>query len=123
MGKFIIKEVSTGTVFRLEASNGQVIATSEVYSSLDACKKGIESVRSNAGVHVEDQTVEGYERLTHPKYEIYCDKSGEYRFRLKASNGQNIAASQGYSRKESCKDGIVSVGKNAPTATVEMEEK
>ncbi len=123
MGKFVIKGVSTGKVFRLEAANSVTIATSEVYSSLDACKKGIESVRANALAHVEDQTVEGYESLTHPKYEIYQDKAGEYRFRLKATNGQNIAASQGYSRKDSCKEGIVSVGKNAPEASVEFEEK
>lgn len=123
MGKFVIKEVSTGTVFRLEAANGETIATSEVYASLDACKKGIESVRVNALVHVEDQTAQGYEKLTHPKYELYQDKAEEYRFRLKASNGQVVAVSQGYSRKESCKNGIASVGKNAPDAPVVTEEK
>ncbi|MCP3670969.1 MAG: YegP family protein [Gammaproteobacteria bacterium] len=48
------------------------------------------------------------------KFEIYQDKRGEFRFRLKASNGQNILASEGYKAKPSCKNGIESVMKNAP---------
>jgi uncharacterized protein YegP (UPF0339 family) len=48
------------------------------------------------------------------KFEIYKDKKGEYRFRLKASNGQNILASEGYKQKASAKKGIASVQKNAP---------
>lgn len=47
------------------------------------------------------------------KFEIYKDKRGEYRFRLKASNGQNILASEGYKSKSSCTNGIQSVMKNA----------
>jgi len=47
------------------------------------------------------------------KFEIYKDKRGEYRFRLKASNGQNILASEGYKSKSSCTNGIQSVQKNA----------
>jgi uncharacterized protein YegP (UPF0339 family) len=48
------------------------------------------------------------------KFEIYKDKAGEFRFRLKASNGQNILASEGYSAKSGCNNGIESVKKNAP---------
>lgn len=48
------------------------------------------------------------------KFEIYKDKAGEYRFRLKASNGQIILASEGYKAKSSCTNGIESVKKNAP---------
>jgi uncharacterized protein YegP (UPF0339 family) len=47
------------------------------------------------------------------KFEIYQDKRGEYRFRLKASNGQNILASEGYNAKSGCENGIESVRKNA----------
>lgn len=47
------------------------------------------------------------------KFEIYKDKKGEFRFRLKASNGQIILASEGYKTKQSCKNGITSVMKNA----------
>ena len=48
MGKFIIKNTNTGIKFDLKAGNGEVIATSEVYSSEKSCKNGIESVRKNA---------------------------------------------------------------------------
>ncbi|VXB39136.1 YegP family protein [Aeromicrobium sp. 9AM] len=55
------------------------------------------------------------------KFELYRDKSGEYRFRLKASNGQTIAVSEGYSSKSSALNGIESVKNNAPGApTVEV---
>lgn len=47
------------------------------------------------------------------KFEVYEDKAGEYRFRLKASNGQNILASEGYTSKASCLNGIESVKSNA----------
>lgn len=48
------------------------------------------------------------------KFEVYKDKAGEFRFRLKAANGQNILASEGYSGKSGCMNGIESVKKNAP---------
>lgn len=48
------------------------------------------------------------------KFEIYTDKAGECRFRLKASNGQTILASEGYKTKASCLNGVESVKKNAP---------
>ena len=118
MGKFEIKEVKSGVKFNLKAGNGEVIATSEVYSSLASCKNGIESVRNNCSAAVEDQTVENFETLKHPKYEVYADKAGEFRFRLKAKNGEIIAVSEGYKAKASCMNGIESVKKNAPEAPV-----
>lgn len=122
MGKFVIKHTKTGVKFDLKASNGQVIATSEVYSSLDACKAGIESVRKNAPIAaVEDQTVEGYATEKNPKFEIYVDKAGEFRFRLTAKNGQIIATGEGYKALASCKNGVESVQKNAPDAEIVEE--
>lgn len=52
------------------------------------------------------------------KFEIYKGKDGNYRFRLKASNGQVIATGQGYKSRSSCVNGIESIKKNAPTAPV-----
>jgi len=49
------------------------------------------------------------------KFEIYKDTAGEFRFRLKASNGQKILASEGYASKAGCSNGINSVKENAPT--------
>jgi len=48
------------------------------------------------------------------KFELYQDKRNEFRFRLKASNGQNILKSEGYTTKSSCENGIESVKTNAP---------
>ncbi len=56
--------------------------------------------------------------MANGKFEVYTDKSGEYRFKLKASNGEVIVSSEGYSSKKSCMNGIESVKKNAPNATI-----
>ena len=123
MGKFVMRKTNTGIKFDLKAGNGEVIATSEVYASEASCKNGIESVKKNAPIAaVEDQTVEGYAAQKHPKFEIYTDKAGEFRFRLKATNGQIIAVSEGYKAMASCQNGIESVKKNAPEAPVVVEE-
>ena len=120
MGKFIIKNTNTGIKFDLKANNGEVIATSEVYTSESACRNGVDSVMRNAPIApIEDQTVEGYEVLKHPKFEVYLDKAGEFRFRLKATNGQIIAVGEGYKAKASCFNGIDSVKRNAPDAVIE----
>ncbi|GBF40343.1 YegP family protein [Leptospira johnsonii] len=55
------------------------------------------------------------------KFVIYKDAKGEYRFRLKAANGEIIAVSEGYTSKQACENGIESVKKNAPGASVEEE--
>ena len=70
---------------------------------------------------VEDQTVEGYATEKHPKFEMYTDKAGEFRFRLKAKNGEVIATGEGYKTKANCLNGIESVKKNAPDAEVVTE--
>ncbi len=120
MGKFIIKSISTGFIFDLKAINGQIIATGgEVYNSLASVKTGIASVAKNAPLaDVEDQTITAASEKTNPKFEIYKDKVGEFRFRLKSSNGQIIAVSEGYVKKDSCKNGIESVKRNAVNAPV-----
>ena len=123
MGKFAVKTVKTGIKFNLKAGNGEIIATSEVYTTEKACMNGIESVRKNCVAPVEDQTVENFEVLKHPKFEVYTDKAGEFRFRLKAGNGEIIAVSEGYKKKPSCLNGIESVKKNAPDAPVVKEEE
>lgn len=123
MGKFVVKATKTGFVFNLKAGNGEVIATSEVYTTEAACMKGVESVRNNAAdAKLEDQTVAEVAAVTNPKFEMYTDKAGEFRFRLKARNGEVIAASEGYKAKASCLNGIDSVRRNAPDAAVEKPE-
>lgn len=119
MGKFVIHQTPTGYTFHLKAANGETIATSEVYTTLAACKKGIESVRTNAPkAGVQNLTVESAPACSHPRFEIYLDHQKAYRFRLTATNGQTIASSEGYTAKASCENGIASVKKNAPEAPV-----
>ena len=122
MGKYVVKKTNTGIKFDLKAGNGEIIANSEVYSSKAACLNGIESVRKNSPVvPVEDQTTEGYEECKNPKFEVYVDKDGEFRFRLKAGNGEIIATGEGYKSKDGCLKGIESIRKNADSEVVEAE--
>ena len=124
MGKFVIKGVKSGVKFDLKAGNGEVILTSEVYNSLASCKSGIASVQKNAPIAaVEDQTAENFEKQKNPKFEIYTDKAGEFRFRLKARNGQIIGVSEGYKKMASCANGVDSVRKNAAESKVEDERE
>ena len=119
MGKFVLSEAKGGYKFNLVAGNGEVIATSQVYKSAVSAKKGIASVSANAPVaKIENQTEKGYTPVTNPKFEVYQDKKGEYRFRLKATNGQIIAVSEGYKTMKSCLNGVNSVRKNAPDAAI-----
>lgn len=122
MGKFVIRKTATGVKFDLKAGNGETIAASEVYETAKACRNGVESVRKNAQkAKFDDQTVADARPVTNPKFELFLDKGGEYRFRLKARNGEVIAVSEGYTAKASCLGGIESVRKNAPDAEIVEE--
>ena len=105
MGKFEIKTDKSGQFrFNLKAGNGQVILSSEAYTTKAACTNGIESVKKNAPDDAR------YDRLE--------AKNGSPYFNLKASNGQVIGASEMYSSKDAMENGIASVKKNAPEAAV-----
>ena len=119
MGKFVIRSVPTGVKFDLRAGNGEVIASSEVYKAKAACRAGIRSVMKNAAAAaIEDRTTGSAGKEKNPKFEVYQDRAGEFRFRLKAPNGQQIAASEGYTTKAACLNGIESVKKNAASAPI-----
>ena len=120
MGEYVIKRTSNdGFVFNIVANNKEIVGTSQTYKSKAAAKIGIESVRKNAEVEIEDQTLKDYEEKKNPKWEIYLDKADEYRFRLKAPNGEIILASQGYTAKSSAKNGIDSIRRNADSEIVD----
>ena len=122
--KFVVKKTNTGYNFLLVATNGQPVGNSQVYASLKAAQAGCESVRKASEVAgIEDQTKEGFEELKNPKFVIYTDKAGEFRFRLQASNGQNVLASEGYTTLAACKNGCASVVKQAAGAEVELPEE
>lgn len=105
MGKFEISSNKNGEYkFNLKASNGQVILSSEGYTTKAACNKGIESVKKNA---TEDAN-----------YERKESKNSKWYFNLKAANAQIIGTSEMYESKAGCENGIESVKKNAPDAQV-----
>lgn len=113
MGEIVIKKTSNeGYVFNVVANNKEIVGTSQTYKSKAAAKIGIESIRKNAESDIEDQTLQKFEEKKNPKWEIYLDKANEYRFRLKAINGEIIIASQGYTAKSSAKNGIDSIRRN-----------
>lgn len=122
MGKLIIRAVNSGLKFDLKAANGHTILTSEVYTTLNACRKGIASVQKNApGAKLEDLTEEEGKPLTNPKFQLYCDRAGDYRFRLRARNGEIIAISENYNAKAGALNGIESVKKNSAEAEIVEE--
>lgn len=113
MGQFVIRQVGSGVKFDLKAANGQTVLTSEVYETEAACAAGIVSVQKNAPkAKLADLTGEG-KTVTNPKFELYQDKSGTFRFRLKARNGLIIGISDSYTTKAACLSGIESVRQNA----------
>ena len=125
MGRFVIRQYETGMKFDHLAMNRETIASSDFYNSKASCLKGIASVAKNAPLAViEDQTLKEYKKEINPKFEIFKDEGGEFRFNLKAKNGQTIISSEGYKAKASCKNGIESVRKNSVGAEiVEVKEK
>ena len=104
-GKFECYKDKAGEFrFRLKASNGETILSSEGYKGKGSCDNGIESVRKNAAI------AERFEKTE--------TKGGKFRFNLKAGNGQVIGTSQSYASEKSRDNGIASVARNAAGAKV-----
>ena len=122
MGKYVITISPKGKYhFNLLAGNGEPILSSQMYAARKGAVKGIRSVAKNAPeAPVVDLTAKNVVEAKNPKFEIYKDKAGEFRFRLKASNGEIIATSEGYKSKAGCKNGIASVKKNAESEVVKL---
>lgn len=120
MGKFLIRQTDTGWKFDLKAANGETVATSEVYTTRAACVTGAQSVMKHAPkAKYADLTQQ--EQAANPKFELFQDKGGRFRFRLTARNGKIIAVSEAYATKAACEHGIASVRRNAENATFEEE--
>lgn len=120
MSKFVIRTVPSGIKFDLRATNGETVATSEVYTNLASCRRGIESVRRCAAAQkILDTTIPDITPPTNPRFELFQDRRGNYRFRLRARNGEVIVQSEAYGGKSACLDGIESVIRNAPEAEIE----
>ncbi len=106
MGTFTILLRRNGEYqFNLKANNGQIILTSEGYSSKSGCINGIESVRINSQFD--------------SRYGKLFSSNNKYYFNLKASNGQVIGTSEMYETSSGRDKGIESVKENAPKASID----
>jgi len=124
-GKFVYYKTAKGNFnYRLKANNNETIAVSGGigYSSLSGCKNGIESVKKNVNAPVEDQTLKNVTTLPNPKFVIFKDKAGKFRYRLFARNGELICTPEdGYASKDGCKKGIESLIKWATNSDIVSE--
>lgn len=108
MGKFVKKKGANDQYyFSLKAGNGESILRSEGYTTEAACDNGIESVKKNA--------------VDASKFDKKTSTNGKYYFNLKAGNGQIIGTSEMYETQSGCDNGVASVMKNAPDASVVSE--
>jgi uncharacterized protein len=108
MGRFQLTKKGDQWHFDLQAGNYEPILHSEMYESRAAADNGIESVRKNAvreGAFVKTQSA-----------------NGQWHFVLKSTNGQVVGQSEMYESEAGCDNGIASVIKNAPDATVVVQE-
>ncbi len=104
-GKFELEKSTNGQYyFRLKAGNGEPILNSEMYQSKSGAENGIQSVKTNAPIDAR------YERKT--------ASNGQSYFVLKAANGEPLGRSETYSSNAPMEQGIASVQRNAPGATV-----
>ena len=102
-GTFEIKRAKDGQFyFNLKARNGEIILTSEMYTTKASAQNGIASVMTNA--------------LLDQRFERKTSKRGEPYFVLKAANGEPIGVSEMYSASSAMENGIESVKRHAPEA-------
>ena len=110
MGKFVITKRSNGEFqFNLKAGNGQVILSSEGYSSKFGCENGIASVKENSKLD--------------ERFERKVSSNDKPFFNLKAGNGQIIGKSELYESEASMENGIDSVKNNAPDSPIEDQSE
>ena len=107
----VYKDVAGKYRFRLRAENNKIVAVSQGYDQHANCMNGVKSVKTNCNAAIEDITTKGMV-IPNPKFQVFSDKAGDYRFRLIAANGEEVAASEGYQAKEGCLSGIAAVKTN-----------
>jgi large conductance mechanosensitive channel protein len=117
----VYKDTAGKYRFRLRADNNKIVAVGEAYEQYASCLNGIKSIQKNCKAQVEDTTVEG-QRLPNPKFQVYKDTAGKFRFHLNARNGEIIAESEGYETKDACLNGIEAVGQSSDAEIEDLTE-
>jgi uncharacterized protein YegP (UPF0339 family)/large-conductance mechanosensitive channel len=123
MPKFEVYKDTAGKYrFRLRGDNNKIIAVGEAYGQYAGCINGIKSIQKNFKAPVEDITVKG-QRFSNPKFQVYKDNAGKFRFHLFARNGEIIAdSSEGYETKDACFNGIDVVGQSGDAEIKDLTE-
>ncbi|VFR21937.1 FIG00431834: hypothetical protein [plant metagenome] len=103
-GTYDLKRSGDQFLFNLKAANGEIILTSERYTTKAGALNGIESVRKNSPID--------------SRYERKVASNGQPYFTLTGGNGETIGRSETYSSTSARDNGIASVKTNGPTATV-----
>ena len=113
----IYKDASGKFRFRLRTDKNKIVAVGEAYLQHANCINGVKSIQKNCNSEIEDLTIED-KKLPNPKYQIFKDAADEFRFHLKAANGEIMAESEGYRTKEDCLR-TIDVLKNSCNAEIE----
>jgi len=115
----IFKDITGKYRFRLRAENNKIVAVSEAYEQKAGVINGVKSVQANCQSKIEDKTVQA-EKLTFPKYQVFTDDNSKFRFNLSASNGEIIAASEGYETKAGVMNGVEAVKRSCDSTIEDM---
>jgi DNA-binding protein Alba len=97
----VYKDTAGKFRFRLLADDDKIVAVGEAYEQHAGCLNGIKSIQRNCDSEIEDLTIED-RKVSNPKYQIFKDAADEFRFHLKAGNGEIIAESGGFKTREDC---------------------
>jgi uncharacterized protein YegP (UPF0339 family) len=103
--KFTIFKSGDSYYWRLRAKNGEIILNGEAYTTKQACKDGIQSVKVNAPID--------------SRYERKESRDGQYYFTLTAANNKTLGRSEMYKSKQGMENGIDAVKRDAPGAPIE----
>ncbi|MBQ7642799.1 MAG: YegP family protein [Clostridia bacterium] len=110
IGKWLVKEKGEGEFIAfLYANNGEMLLSSEIYTSADGAKKGVATIRKNA-------SGDG-------SFQVYCDKNSRYYFKLKTSNNRFLCVGETYPSKTSCLGAIESVKRFVDSPIAENVER
>jgi len=115
----IYKDVAGKFRFRLRASNNKIVAVGEAYETKDGCLNGVHAIKKYCGAEIEDLTT-GEAKMANPKFQVYKDAIGKYRFRLRAPNNEIVAVGEGYESKLGCMNGVQAVKKYCNAETKDL---
>ena len=110
----VYQDIARKYRFRLRAQNNKIVTVGEAYESKQGCLKGINAVKKYCNSPIEDLGAHGRgeSKKPAPKFQVFKDRNGKYRFHLIAPNYEIVAVSEAYESQAGCLNGIDSVKNN-----------